>query len=104
LDKRALEQAAGVGIVVTDADIASAVSQVLVAEKAAVLEQRYQFNFNKLIQPVKKIGNMVWADISKVKVELERQSAEMLGPKTTDDEQPKEKPKKTKAPKVPQHR
>jgi glutaminyl-tRNA synthetase len=100
MDKGALEKAAGVGVDVTDEDVASAVSQVLEANKAVLLEERYHFNFNKLIQPVKKIGVMVWADISKVKAELERQSAEVLGPKTADDEQPKEKPKKMKAPKV----
>ena len=55
----------------------------------------------KLLQPIKAIGDMAWADISKVKSELDTQSVAMLGPKTAEDEKPREKPKKIKASKEP---
>lgn len=100
VDRAALEKAAGVGVVITDADVAGAVSEVMAANKAAICEERYRFNLNKLIQPVKAVGDMVWADIGKVKAELDVQAAAMLGPKTAEDEKPAEKPKKTKAPKA----
>lgn len=94
------ERASGVGIVVTDEEIAAAVTKVFADNEAAIKEQRYHFNFMKLLQPIKAIGDMAWADISKVKSEMNTQSIAMLGPKTAEDEKPREKPKKSKEPKV----
>ena len=103
VDRAALEKAAGVGVVITDADVAAAVSEVVAANKAAICEERYSFNLNKLIQPVKAVGDMAWADIGKVKAALDAQAAALLGPKTAEDEKPAERPKKTKPPKARAH-
>lgn len=100
-DVAKFEKASGVGITVTDDEIAAAVSKALADNEADIKEQRYHFNFMKLLQPIKAIGDMAWADISKVKRELDTQSAAMLGPKTAYDEKPREKPKKTKVSKEP---
>lgn len=93
------EQAAGVGIVVSDTEIEEAVAQVLQDNVEALEADRYHFNTMKLLQPIKSIGNMAWADIAKVKAELATQTEAILGPKTAADEKPREKPKKVKAPK-----
>eukprot|EP00892_Ulva_mutabilis_P008053 jgi/Ulvmu1/561/UM001_0569.1 len=93
------EKAAGVGIVVGDADITAAVVTVLQDNREALEAERYRFNTMKLLQPIKNIGDMAWADINKVKAELATQTEAILGPKTAADEKPKEKPKKVKAPK-----
>lgn len=95
----AFEKAAGVGIVVSDADVAAAVAEVLQENAEALVSERYHFNTMKLLQPIKNIGDMAWADIGKVKAELASQTEAILGPKTAEDEKPREKPKKTKAPK-----
>lgn len=103
-DAAKFEKASGVGIVVTDEEIAAAVSKALADNEAVIKEQRYHFNFMKLLQPIKAIGDMAWADIGKVKSELDLQSVAMLGPKTAEDERPHEKPKKAKAPREPKVR
>ena len=100
VDEAALDTAAGVGVVVTAADIAAAVAEAFEANRAAICEERYQFNFMKLMQPIKQIGDMAWADIAAVKGAIEAQKLKTLGPKTAEDEQPKAKAKKVKAPKV----
>jgi len=92
-------RAAGVGIVVSDTEIEEAVAQVLQDNVEALEADRYHFNTMKLLQPIKSIGNMAWADIAKVKAELATQTEAILGPKTAADEKPREKPKKVKAPK-----
>lgn len=101
LDLGKFEKASGVGIVVSDSEIAAAVKKALTDNEAIIKEQRYHFNFMKLLQPIKSTGDVAWADISKVKSELDTQSVAMLGPKTAEDEKPREKPKKVKAPKEP---
>lgn len=94
-----LEKSAGVGIVVSDADVEAAVAKVLQDNMEALEAERYHFKTMKLLQPIKNIGDMAWADIAKVKAELARQTAALLGPKTAADDETQEKPKKTKAPK-----
>jgi glutaminyl-tRNA synthetase len=97
LDIEQFEKTSGVEVVVTDAEIGAAVAKALSDNEAAIKEERYHFNFMKLLQPIKATGNLAWADIKKLKAELDKQSTALLGPKTAEDENPKEKPKKPKA-------
>lgn len=99
LDVSKFEKASGVGIVVSEADVQAAVSSVLAQHADAIKEERYQYNFKKLLQPIKAIGDLAWAPISTITAEIDKQAAAMLGPKTAEDEKPREKPKKVKAPK-----
>jgi glutaminyl-tRNA synthetase len=100
VDVNVFDRACGVGVHVKDADIASAVSEVFASNKEAICEERYHFNFMKLMQPIKQKGDMAWADIGKVKAEMEIQKTNLLGPKTAEDEKPRGKARKIKAPKV----
>lgn len=100
-DEAALDKAAGVGIVVSPEGIANAVEAVFGANRDAIVEERYGFNFMKLVQPIKKHSeDMAWADIALIRAQIEEQKVALLGPKTAEDENPKAKPKKAKAPKV----
>lgn len=96
VDNTALEEASGVGVVVTADQIQAAVSNAI--EKAAVRlrEERYHFNQNILLGQVTR--GLKWADVALVRAELEAQISELLGPKTEADLKPIEKKKKTKAP------
>lgn len=98
LDLADFDRACGVGVTVSDSDIEAAVAEVMRKHEAAIREERYHFNLMKLVQPIKQIGDMAWADIGKVKAQLDAQAARMLGPKTKEDEQPRAKPKKAKGP------
>ena len=98
LDIAEFDRSCGVGVVVSDSDIEAAVAEVMHDQRGAIEEERYHFNLMKLVQPIKQIGDMAWADIDKVKAQLDAQAAQLLGPKTAEDEKPRVKPKKPKGP------
>jgi Glutaminyl-tRNA synthetase, non-specific RNA binding region part 1 len=104
IDEAEFDKASGVGVVVSDADVAAAVAAAMAQSEAAIKEERYRFNFRKLLQPIKASGDMAWADIARVMAEIDKQKVQMLGPETEEDRKPAEKPKgiskKAKPPKV----
>lgn len=90
-----LETACGVGVVVTPEQIEAAVDEVIKANKAAILEQRYRFNVGKIMQEIRT--KLPWADGKHVKSEIEVQLFDLLGEKTAADLAPP--PKVEKKPK-----
>lgn len=98
-DVKALEEAAGVGVVVTPEQITAAVADVIAKNEAQLQERRYHVNLNILLGQVR--GVLKWAEVPAVKAELDSQVAALLGPKTEADLAPPEKKKKPKADKKP---
>jgi asparaginyl-tRNA synthetase len=90
---KALEQEAGIGVVVSDKEIEATVRAGLDGDRDTLMEERYQYNFGALLGQLRR--TIKWADAVKVKEELDRQSAALLGPKTEEDLQggKKKKPK-----------
>ncbi len=95
VDVKALEEAAGVGVVVTPEQISAAVADVIAQNEAQLQERRYHLNLNILLGQVR--GVLKWAEVPAVKAELDSQVAALLGPKTEADLAPPEKKKKAKA-------
>ena len=94
-DPAALEQAAGVGVIVTPQQISAAVTDVVAAHESALKETRYHTNLNPLLGKVR--SKLKWADVAAVRAELDVQVAALLGPKTEADLAPPEKKKAKKA-------
>lgn len=95
LDTPQFEDAAGVGVLVTETQIKAAVADAIKANEARLIQDRYHFNVNILLGPI--IKTLKWAEASVVKTELEAQVMSLLGPKTEADLKPPEKKKKPKA-------
>ncbi len=93
LDQVALEEASGVGIVVTSEDIAAEVAKAVEEVTERLKEERYRMNTSPLLGKV--IKALKWADPKLVKAEIELQVEGLLGPKTEEDNK---KPAKKKAP------
>jgi len=98
IDMAELDQACGVGVVVTPEQIENAVEKVLKANKDEILEKRYRFPVGSLMVEVRK--SLPWADGKAIKSEFDVQVLDLLGPKTEADlAPPPKKEKKTKEPK-----
>ncbi|GFR51525.1 hypothetical protein Agub_g13941 [Astrephomene gubernaculifera] len=100
VDKKALEEAAGVGVVVTPDQIKAAVAEEVEGSKEKLLAERYRVNMNVLLGAVTR--KLKWADGALVRSTLESAVEALLGPKTEADLAPPEPKKKTKAPPAPQ--
>lgn len=66
-----MEESAGVGVVVTPADIERVVEQVIEENKSKLLEQRYGFPIGTLLGEIRK--RLKWADGKEVKTEVDVQ-------------------------------
>jgi len=98
IDMAELDQACGVGVVVTPEQIENAVEKVLKANKDEILEKRYRFPVGSLMVEVRK--SLPWADGKAIKSEFDVQVLDLLGPKTEADlAPPPKKEKKAKEPK-----
>jgi len=100
LDTAAFEDAAGVGVAVTEADIRAAVAGAVDSIRTELVEKRYLINTNILLGTV--TAKLRFAEGAKVRAEMEAQVLALLGPKTEADEEAikaeraKPKPKKEK--------
>jgi len=95
VDLNGLDQAAGVGIVVTPEQVEETVEAEFALVKAEVLDARYRFNPGPLMGRVRQ--KLLWADGKAVKAEVELQMLQILGPKTEEDLKPPAKADKKKA-------
>ncbi|KAI8472695.1 MAG: tRNA synthetases class I, catalytic domain-containing protein [Monoraphidium minutum] len=91
----ALEEAAGVGVVVSPEQVAAAVAAALEAAKERLMEERYHMNTNVLLAGITK--QLKWADGGKVREALASAVEALLGPKTEADLGPPPEKKKAKA-------
>ncbi|XP_055530589.1 probable glutamine--tRNA ligase [Wyeomyia smithii] len=89
-----LENACGIGIVVTPEEIDRAVESVIKKYESDILDQRYRFNIGKILAETR--GLLLWADGKAIKNEVDVQIFDLLGPKTDEDLAPPPKITKKK--------
>lgn len=94
------EREAGVGIVISHDDIASAVNRLLDSVKGELIEKRYRFNTGTLQRQI--MDELKFAEGKKVNELIVSRVEEILGPKTEADlvKPPKAKKQKTKTSKT----
>ncbi|KAJ1965300.1 Glutaminyl-tRNA synthetase [Dipsacomyces acuminosporus] len=92
-NEAAFDQACGVGVVVSDGEIAAHVKSVIDGAKSKLLEERYRGQ-GKVLGLVKKSPDLRWADSGKVKAEFDAQILALLGPKDERDDPAKLKKEK----------
>ena len=97
LDVAALEEAGGVGVEVTAADIEAGVKALLDSERAQIEAERYKAPLHKLFAQL-KVGPLQWGDGKAVKDDFDAQVLALLGPKTEADLAKPAKKKKEKKP------
>lgn len=93
-DAKELEEACGVGVVVTHADIVRVVSETIAANKDALMKQRYRLA-GQVLGDISK--QLKWGDGKVVKEVFDSQLLALIGPKTEDDNKKvKQKKEETK--------
>lgn len=94
--REGLDSASGVGIEISEAQVAEEVASYIAANKASIEEQRYKAVPSILVS-VKKLPTLKWANPSFFKPVIDKQILELLGPKDDRDlVKKKEKVKKEK--------
>eukprot|EP00116_Pleurobrachia_bachei_P009846 sb/3470108/ len=93
-DQSRLEEACGVGVVITPDQIKTAVSAKVEANLSQIKTQRYRlpatrYNTGPIMGQIKK--ELKWADGSQIKAEIDSTIAGILGAKTEADNKPVEK-------------
>jgi glutaminyl-tRNA synthetase len=88
-DVQFFEKVCGVGVVVTKEQVEDVVAQVLKSNATKLQELGWSINIGDIVQPVKKFGEMKWADGKLVKEEVDRQLLKLLGEKPSKIEKPK---------------
>lgn len=68
---KALEESAGIGVVVTPGEIEKAIEDIIAQNKTKLLEQRYDFPVGTLLGEARK--RLKWADGKAVKDEMDVQ-------------------------------
>ncbi|KAM7453668.1 hypothetical protein BLSTO_05583, partial [Blastocystis sp. subtype 1] len=92
-NESSFKAACGVGVIVSDKEIADAVKGVVNAHRDELIEQRYAYPISRLMYSLRD-GNMKWADGRKVKSALDAAILALLGEKTEADESNRKRPKK----------
>ncbi|KAK8579478.1 hypothetical protein V6N12_069803 [Hibiscus sabdariffa] len=98
--QKEFEEACGVGVEVSLEEIKKTVNEIFEENKAVILERRYRTNVGELLGSIRK--KHPWADPKIAKQLVDAKLYELLGERTTaDDEKPsKKKEKKAKPAKV----
>ncbi|RKP10989.1 tRNA synthetases class I, catalytic domain-containing protein [Thamnocephalis sphaerospora] len=99
IERADFDRAAGVGVTVSEEEIASAVADYIAENKDAIVENRYRC-LGPTLSKVKKLESLRWANAGLVKTTLEAQFTALLGPKDERDAPQKKvcylkKPKQT---------
>ncbi|KAI0563394.1 Glutamine--tRNA ligase [Gracilaria domingensis] len=96
IDEKEFEDAAGVGVVVSEGDIDAAIGEAIEANKPEILEKRYRFNSGLMQRKV--MEKLRFADGKAINTLIRVRIEELLGPKTEADlaKPPKVKKQKTK--------
>ncbi|KAL3851861.1 hypothetical protein ACJMK2_015562 [Sinanodonta woodiana] len=89
VDKKAFEEASGIGVVITPEQVEEAVEQVLSKYKEDLLEKRYNFSMGVILGEAR--SKLKWADGKAIKNEVDMQVLDLLGPKTEEDRTAKPK-------------
>lgn len=94
INDAAFSEAAGVGVVVSPEEIENTIEKLIKTHKDELVKQRYSFNVGKILMEARK--HLKFADGKIVKSELDMQVLELLGPKTEEDLNSKNKKGKDK--------
>lgn len=95
VDVKQFEQNAGVGVSITNEQIAAEVAAQIAKNRDELIEKRYRFNVGVLIVEARKV--LKFADGKSVKSEVDSQILALLGPKNeSDTAKPKKEPKENK--------
>eukprot|EP00177_Eucheuma_denticulatum_P006236 GFKZ01011376.1.p1 GENE.GFKZ01011376.1~~GFKZ01011376.1.p1 ORF type:complete len:787 (-),score=112.62 GFKZ01011376.1:589-2949(-) len=97
IDMKDFEEAAGVGVVVTEKDMESAVNDAINENRAQLVEKRYRFSTGLMQRGI--MEKLRFADGKIVSALIKTKVEAILGPKTEADLAKPPKVKKTKAPK-----
>eukprot|EP01028_Stygiella_incarcerata_P003419 TRINITY_DN167_c0_g1_i1.p1 TRINITY_DN167_c0_g1~~TRINITY_DN167_c0_g1_i1.p1 ORF type:complete len:785 (+),score=231.16 TRINITY_DN167_c0_g1_i1:436-2790(+) len=95
LDVKELEETSGVGVEISDAEIAIEVGKVVEKNREKVLKTRYRSE-GMLLGGFKKDKRLRWANMITVREEIMKQIEALVGPKTEADSAKPPKPKKEK--------
>ncbi|KAJ2256961.1 Glutaminyl-tRNA synthetase [Coemansia sp. RSA 455] len=83
-EETAFDESCGVGVVVSDEEIAASVQGAIDGFKESLTKERYRA-LGKVLGVVKKLPELRWADSGKVKAEYDAQILALLGPKDERD-------------------
>ncbi|CAF3152751.1 unnamed protein product, partial [Rotaria sp. Silwood2] len=78
IDLKALEESAGIGVIVNADDIKRVVGKVIEQNKTKLIEQGYDFSISTLLNEVRHYFK--WIDGKLLKIEMDNQLVELLGP------------------------
>lgn len=81
----------GLGVVVSNEEIAKAVSDLLKEKHAELVEKRYRVNIGLYLLALRSSPATKWADGKLLNEELTKQIKDVLGPRTAEDDKPQEK-------------
>ncbi|KAJ2853528.1 Glutaminyl-tRNA synthetase, partial [Coemansia erecta] len=84
-NEQAFDEACGVGVVVSEQEIADKIHGVIESSKDVLLKERYRGQ-GKVLGTVKKLPELRWADSAKVKSAFDAQIIALLGPKDERDD------------------
>ncbi|KAJ2509486.1 Glutaminyl-tRNA synthetase [Coemansia sp. RSA 2049] len=84
-NEQSFDEACGVGVVVSEQDIADQIRSAINDVKDTLLRERYRGQ-GKVLGIVKKLPDLRWADSGKVKSEFDAQILALLGPKDERDD------------------
>jgi glutaminyl-tRNA synthetase len=98
MDGAAFDEACGVGVEVSDAQVEAAVSRVVERERARLRAERYTYPVGTLLKEVREGPAMRWASSKTIKTKVDEAVLALLGPKTAEDEAAAGKKKKAAAP------
>jgi glutaminyl-tRNA synthetase len=87
VDLNAYRQAGGIGVEVTDADIAAAFAELLETDLGRKLETERYGVVPRLLAGLRGIGNMKWADQKTLKMTFDKNILDTLGPRNELDKQ-----------------
>ncbi|KAJ2016970.1 Glutaminyl-tRNA synthetase [Coemansia sp. S680] len=83
-EETAFDESCGVGVVVSDEEIAASVQGAIDSFKESLTKERYRA-LGKVLGAVKKLPELRWADSGKMKAEYDAQILALLGPKDERD-------------------
>ncbi|KAJ2899495.1 Glutaminyl-tRNA synthetase [Coemansia aciculifera] len=83
-NEAAFDEACGVGVMVSDEEIAASVQSAIFDSKESLTNERYR-GMSKVLGVVKRLPELRWADFGKVKAEFDAQILALLGPKDERD-------------------
>ncbi len=94
VDIQQFEQSAGVGLTVTQQQIADTVKAQIEKNRSELLEKRYRFGLGCILGDLRKDKILRFADGKAIKAEVDAQVLALLGPKNeSDNAKPKKEPK-----------